>query len=105
MYSDFWFNSESVLTDARLPTALSVIPHPPLGGLVGYMLTHPHQEQPDPTRQGVAVAGADAPPIKARHGTQTTTAEYGSVRGCILCNKVKKKKKKMETKKRLQTIW
>ena len=25
MCSDFWFNSESVLTDARLPTALNVL--------------------------------------------------------------------------------
>lgn len=34
MCSDFWFNSESALTDARLPAALSVLRLPlPEGGV------------------------------------------------------------------------
>ena len=39
MCSDFWFNSESVLTDARLPTALSVI-SPPLPVGAGLQYAH-----------------------------------------------------------------
>ena len=39
MCSDFWFNSESVLTDARLPAALSVI-SPPLPVGAGLQYAH-----------------------------------------------------------------
>lgn len=87
MCSDFWFNSESVLTDARLTRRTECHLHSPaLGGLVGYMLTHPTKS--NPPRCGNAWRWL----VRCSTHQGATRQEMGA-RGCALFNKVKKKRK------------
>lgn len=60
------FKSERILCHARLPAALSSIHMPRDGGGWWVYACAPHQERTDQTRQGVAVAGVDAPPVKGQ---------------------------------------
>lgn len=64
MYSDFWFNSERVLTDARLPAALSSIHMPRDGGGWWVYANAPTGDESTKGFEGVAVAGVDSPLIK-----------------------------------------
>lgn len=91
MCSDFWFNSESVLTDGRLPTALSVIPPSPPGWVGG---VYAHAPPPRATRPEAAGRGGgwcDAPPLKAKHGNRIPRHGMRGRTG-TLYNKVRKKK-------------